>query len=75
VCAVHGVQYTDLAAIHAPVLVIAGDRDAINLDHTIEMFESLPQAQCCILPGIDHNTFQKASTWLNPIILAFLDAP
>jgi pimeloyl-ACP methyl ester carboxylesterase len=34
-----------------------------------------PQAQCCILPGIDHNTFQKASTWLNPIILAFLDAP
>jgi len=65
---------SDLAVIQAPVLVVAGDRDAINLNHTIEIFESLSQAQCCILPGIDHNTFQKASDWLNPIILFFLDA-
>jgi len=68
-------ETSDLAAIQAQVLVVAGDRDAITLDHTLEIFESLPQAQCCILPGTGHDTFQKVSDWLNPMMLAFLDAP
>jgi pimeloyl-ACP methyl ester carboxylesterase len=67
-------EQSDLAAIQARVLVVAGDRDAITLDHTLEIFESLPQAQLCILPGTGHDTFQKASDWFNPIMLAFLDA-
>lgn len=68
-------EKSDLAAIQAHVLVVAGDRDAITLDHTLEIFESLPQAQCCILPGTGHDTFQKAADWFNPLMLAFLDAP
>jgi len=68
-------EQSDLAAIQAHVLVVAGDRDAITLEHTIELFESLPQAQLCILPGTGHETFQKAADRLNPMILAFLDAP
>jgi len=68
-------EKSDLAAIQARVLVVAGDRDAIAVDHTLEIFESLPQAQLCILPGTGHDTFQQASDWLNPMMLAFLDAP
>ena len=64
----------DLAAIQAPVLVVSGDRDLITLDHTVEIYRSLPRAQLCILPGTQHGTFQSAADWLNPIILAFLNA-
>jgi pimeloyl-ACP methyl ester carboxylesterase len=62
-----------LAKIAQPVLVISGDRDAITLEHTLEIFHALPDAELCVLPGTDHATFSGRSEWLNPIIGAFLD--
>jgi pimeloyl-ACP methyl ester carboxylesterase len=62
-----------LAKISQPVLVISGDRDAITLEHTLEIFHALPDAQLCVLPGTDHATFSGRSEWLNPIIDAFLN--
>ncbi len=65
-------EKSDLARIDAPVLVIAGDRDVIRLEHTVEIFESLPNAQLCILPNTGHDTFQTAADSLDPLILRFL---
>jgi pimeloyl-ACP methyl ester carboxylesterase len=62
-----------LAKITQPVLVISGDRDAIRLEHTLEIFHALPQAELCVLPGTDHATFSGRPDWLNPIISSFLD--
>jgi pimeloyl-ACP methyl ester carboxylesterase len=62
-----------LAKIVQPVLVISGDRDAITLEHTLQIFHALPNAQLCVLPGTDHATFSARPDWLNPIIGAFLD--
>jgi pimeloyl-ACP methyl ester carboxylesterase len=62
-----------LARITQPVLVISGDHDAITLEHTLEIFHALPDAELCVLPGTDHATFSERSEWLNPIISAFLD--
>jgi pimeloyl-ACP methyl ester carboxylesterase len=64
-----------LAEIQQPVLVISGDRDAITLEHTLQIFHALPRAELCVLPGTDHLTFSGRSEWLNPIISAFLDRP
>jgi pimeloyl-ACP methyl ester carboxylesterase len=64
-----------LSTIDRPVLVISGDRDAITLEHTLQIFQALPQAQLCVLPGTDHATFSGRPEWLNPIISAFLDRP
>jgi pimeloyl-ACP methyl ester carboxylesterase len=64
-----------LATIHKPVLVISGDRDAIRLEHTLEIYRALPDAELCILPGTAHGTFSGRPEWLNPIINAFLDRP
>ena len=44
----------DLSTISVPVLVMAGDDDAINLSHTCEMYESIPGAQLAIVPGSSH---------------------
>jgi pimeloyl-ACP methyl ester carboxylesterase len=62
-----------LSKITQPVLVISGDRDAITLEHTLQIFHALPDAELCVLPGTDHSTFSGRSEWLNPIIGGFLD--
>lgn len=62
-----------LAKLSQPVLLISGDRDAITLEHTLEIFHALPNAQLCVLPGTDHATFSGRSYWLNPIIDEFLN--
>lgn len=62
-----------LQRITQPVLLITGDRDAITLEHTLEIFHALPNSELCVLPGTDHATFSGRSEWLNPIVSAFLD--
>jgi pimeloyl-ACP methyl ester carboxylesterase len=62
-----------LAKIAQPVLVISGDRDAITLEHTLQIFHALPKAQLCVLPGTGHGTFSGRPEWLSPIIGEFLD--
>lgn len=62
-----------LTKISQPVLVISGDRDAITLEHTLEIFHALPAGELCVLPATDHATFSRRSEWLNPIISAFLN--
>jgi pimeloyl-ACP methyl ester carboxylesterase len=62
-----------LKNIEQPVLVVSGDRDAINLEHTLQIYHALPQAELCILPRTDHGTFSGRPEWLNPIITNFLN--
>jgi len=62
-----------LSKITQPVLVISGDRDAITLEHTLQIFHALPDAELCVLPGTDHGTFSGRPQWLNPIISDFLN--
>jgi pimeloyl-ACP methyl ester carboxylesterase len=64
-----------LAKIQKPVLVVSGDRDAIRLEHTLEIYRALPLAELCILPGTDHGTFSGRPEWINPIVSDFLDRP
>lgn len=61
-----------LREIHQKVLVLAGDRDVIKLDHTLLIYRSLPQAQLSILPDTGHATFAQRPEWINPLILQFL---
>jgi pimeloyl-ACP methyl ester carboxylesterase len=44
----------DLRRIHAPTLLIVGDRDIVTPEHTVEMFRSIPDAQLCIVPDAGH---------------------
>ena len=41
----------DLQSIQAPVLVVAGDRDVVRPEHTVEMYHLLPNARLAIVPG------------------------
>lgn len=43
-----------LAKVTAPTLVLSGDHDLIRLDHTVRIYESLPNAQLAVFPNSTH---------------------
>lgn len=65
--------HADLAKVTAPTLVIAGDKEVIRLEHTVEIYRSIPKAELLIVPGTGHHTLKERAEWLNPIIRSFLD--
>ena len=48
------ISFSDLHSIKAPVLIVAGDRDFIRPEHTLKLFQNIPNSQMCILPGATH---------------------
>ena len=65
----------DLAKIKALVLVIAGDKDIIREEHTVEIFQSLANAQLCIAPGETHFMPASSPKLFNLIAYRFLIEP
>ena len=41
-------------AISAPTLVLAVDRDLIRDEHTLAIYQNIPNAQLCIFPDATH---------------------
>jgi pimeloyl-ACP methyl ester carboxylesterase len=48
------IAYTKLNTIKAPCLIIGGDRDGIRPEHLVKIFQNIPNAHLCILPGSTH---------------------
>lgn len=62
----------DLARITCPALVVAGDDDAIRLDHTCALFEALPAGELAIVPGASHLLPIEKPALLGSMLLDFL---
>lgn len=65
----------DLSKITAKVLIIAGDEDIIRNKHSLEMYENIPKAQLCIMPGETHFTPASNPKLFNEIVNRFLLEP
>ena len=65
----------ELAKITASVLVIAGDKDIIREEHTVELFQAIPNAQLCIMPGETHYTPASNPDLFNSIVQKFIAEP
>jgi pimeloyl-ACP methyl ester carboxylesterase len=64
-----------LATIAGPVLIMAGDRDEIRIEHTLEIFRALPKAALLIVPDSGHNVFNEQPQLAQRAVLAFLEKP
>jgi pimeloyl-ACP methyl ester carboxylesterase len=62
----------ELAKISAPTMIMAGDRDAIPMEHTLELFRSIKGSQLCIIPGTTHFLLSQKPDMVNRAILGFL---
>ncbi len=76
----------DVASITAPTLLIIGDADIVQPEHTVEMFRllgggvagdvvGLTPARLAVLAGTTHITLVQRVDWLVSMVTEFLDAP
>ncbi len=69
------INHNDLKKIKSSVLIIAGDKDFIKNEHTVEIFENIPNAHLCIMPGETHFTPASNPALFNEIVNKFLLEP
>jgi pimeloyl-ACP methyl ester carboxylesterase len=62
----------DIGRITAPTLVMVGDDDAIEYDHTVALFEALPAGQLAVVPGTSHVLNLEKPALVNQLVLDFL---
>ena len=65
----------DLADVQAPVLVMVGDDDLIELSHTCDMYEAIPHAQLAVVPAASHALPLEHPDTTARLIIDFLEAP
>ena len=65
-------EYKDLTVIKSKTLIMAGDHDEIKNEHTVKIFEAIPQAQLAIVPNSTHYLPAQNPKLFNQIILEFL---
>jgi pimeloyl-ACP methyl ester carboxylesterase len=58
--------------IAAPTLIMSGDDDLVRLDHTIELYRSIPNSELSIVPGTSHALVMEKPAELDRQILDFL---
>lgn len=68
------ITVADLGYVTSPVLLISGDRDLVTLEHTVAMFQAMPNARLAVIPGADHHVAQAHPETVAAIIASFLDA-
>jgi pimeloyl-ACP methyl ester carboxylesterase len=62
----------DLSKIKTPFLVMAGDKDMITHEHTLEIYRAINGAQLCIIPGASHFLLSEKPQSTTGAILDFL---
>jgi pimeloyl-ACP methyl ester carboxylesterase len=59
------ISLTELNKIKCPSLIISGDRDVINLEHTLLIYQNIPGAHLWVLPNSGHATLIEHSDEFN----------
>jgi pimeloyl-ACP methyl ester carboxylesterase len=65
----------ELGRIRCPTLIVAGDRDAIRIEHSVQLFQSIPGAQLFVVPGATHFLLSEKPKLVNGILADFLQNP
>jgi pimeloyl-ACP methyl ester carboxylesterase len=61
-----------LVKIRTPVLLVAGDKDAVRTEHILELRSLIPDAQLAIIPDASHFVLSEKSELVDPMIIEFL---
>lgn len=69
------IPYTKLSHIKAPVLIMSGDRDVIRPEHTLKLFQNIPNSQLCIIPGATHGAAWEKKDLFLIIMNDFFNKP
>jgi pimeloyl-ACP methyl ester carboxylesterase len=64
-----------LSGISVPVLILVGDDDVARLDHTVSLYQSIPESQLAVVPGASHAVLKEHTKECVRIIERFLLEP
>ena len=70
----YAIPTAELARIAAPTLVMVGDDDIARFEHTIELYDTIPDAQLAVIPGASHVVPLEKPDLVNQLVLDFLAA-
>ena len=66
---------SELQSIQSPVMIIAGDKDLIRDEHTVLMYQNIPNAHLWIIPGGTHFAPIRQADLFNTTVDRFLSKP
>jgi pimeloyl-ACP methyl ester carboxylesterase len=69
-----GLEPGELNAVTCPVLVVTADDDIVTMEHTLELYRSLREAQLAIVPGTSHLLLHEKPELCTSLITDFLPA-
>lgn len=62
----------ELAKVTHRTLLMVADDDIVTLDHLVEMYEAMPNAELAVVPGTSHFLTQEKPDLVNRLVLDFL---
>lgn len=66
------ISVDELRRISARTLVVAGDDDICTLEHTVALYDAIPNAELAVVPGTSHLAPMERPDLVNSLILDFL---
>ena len=66
------ITFSELTGVRAPVLVMQGDDDIVEVEHSAALAATLPDAQLAVVPGTSHVAPMEKPDLVNRLILDFL---
>jgi pimeloyl-ACP methyl ester carboxylesterase len=69
------IDVRSLEAIKAPTLIMSGDHDLIRLEHTVDMFNHIPNGQLAIFPNTVHTISYDDPALFNSTVERFFNTP
>ncbi|MGC5016303.1 alpha/beta fold hydrolase [Streptosporangium sp. DT93] len=67
-----GLEPADLRVVTCPVLVMVADDDIVTLEHTLELYRGLPDAQLAVVPGASHILLHEKPDLCTRLVTDFL---
>ncbi len=70
-----GFSKEELASIKAPILIIVGDHDFVRVEHAVETFKGIPNAELAVIPSASHFVLYSEQERVIPVVKHFLEKP
>lgn len=70
-----GFSNEELASIEVPVLVALGDHDFVRLEHALETFKLIPNAELAVIPDAKHFALFSEPKRVIQVVQHFLEKP
>jgi pimeloyl-ACP methyl ester carboxylesterase len=70
-----GFSKKELASIKAPILIIVGDHDFVRIEHAVETFKAIPNAELAVIPSASHFVLYSEQERVITVVKHFLEKP